>query len=161
MSKVPSLVVDTNVWLDLFLFDRPGKPDTESFLRTAILRKAELFYPARILCDAQYIVEQSMKAYLRCEYSSLSDDAANAARDASWSAIEQIDEIATAIGLDQGDVWVARKYRSVSNDLEDNFVIAAAQRAGADFIVTNDLELIAKSPVAAMTPKDMAAYLQL
>ena len=63
-------------------------------------------------------------------------------------------ERATAIGADESDVWLACRYLPFNNDLEDNFVLAAAERAQVDYIVTNDETLIRKSTVPAFTPED-------
>jgi len=61
------------------------------------------------------------------------------------------------VGADEADVWLAAKYRALNEDLEDNLVLAAANRAKADYLITNDTQLIAKSPVPALTPRDWLA----
>ena len=53
---------------------------------------------------------------------------------------------ATAVGADESDLWTACNLRSVHNDLEDNLVVAAAQRADATYLVTNDEALIKHAP---------------
>ena len=67
---------------------------------------------------------------------------------------------ATAVGADESDAWLACKYRKINWDLEDNMVLAAAKRAGADYLVTNDRVLISKANVAALRPADMTALLE-
>ena len=79
---------------------------------------------------------------------------------AAWSCIENMREQAIAIGADESDAWLACKYRPLSEDLEDNFVLAAAERAEVDFIVTGDKTLIQKATVAAYTPQDALKYLE-
>lgn len=69
-------------------------------------------------------------------------------------------EIATAVGCDQSDVWLARKRRRLHGDFEDNLVLSAADRAKADLFVTNDEQLLRHAPVAAMGVRDAVAYLQ-
>ena len=71
-----------------------------------------------------------------------------------------MDEIATAVACDQADVWMARKQRCLHEDYEDNLVVAAAQRANADCLVTNDQNLLKHSPAAALSCADALAYLQ-
>ena len=83
-----------------------------------------------------------------------------AIQEIAWSCIDNLDEIATAVGVDQSDIWLARKYRTFNSDFEDNLILAAAKRASADFIVTSDQALLTKATVAALTPQDMLNFLQ-
>jgi len=85
---------------------------------------------------------------------------ATAIQEIAWSCIDNLSEIATAVGVDQSDIWLARKSRTFNGDFEDNLVLAAARRASVDFIVTSDLVLLKKATVAALTPQDMLAFLQ-
>ena len=55
---------------------------------------------------------------------------------------------------------MARKQRCLHEDYEDNLVVAAAKRAHADCLVTNDQNLLKHSPVAALSCTDALAYLQ-
>ena len=45
-------------------------------------------------------------------------------------------------------------------DFEDDLVIAAALRAKADYLVTNDEGLLRHCPVAALDARDMVALLE-
>ena len=65
-----------------------------------------------------------------------------------------------AVDADESDVWRACKYRPLGNDLEDDMVMTAAERAQARFTVTNDKELIRKAAVAAYLPEDAVAHLR-
>lgn len=60
----------------------------------------------------------------------------------------------------QADVWYAAKMRTVHDDFEDNLVLAAADQAKATLLVTNDQQLIAHAPVAALTPGNALKTLQ-
>lgn len=62
-----------------------------------------------------------------------------------------MDEIATAVGADSSDVWLVRKYQRIHADFEDCMVLAAAQRAKADYLVTSDEALLRHAPVAALS----------
>ena len=46
------------------------------------------------------------------------------------------------------------------DDFEDNFILAAAERAKVDFLVTSDQSLLRKATVAALSPQDMLAVLK-
>ena len=85
---------------------------------------------------------------------------AQAAGEVAWSCLSVMDEIATAVACDQADVWMARNQRCLHEDYEDNLVVAAAQRAHADCLVTNDQNLLKHSPIAALSCTDALAYLQ-
>lgn len=55
------------------------------------------------------------------------------------------------------NVWFARKYKCVHEDFEDCLVLAAAQRAKADFLVTSDEALLRHAPVTALSVDDLLA----
>lgn len=61
--------------------------------------------------------------------------------------------------MDEADLWLACRYRTLTWDLEDNVVLAAAQRAEADYLVTSDRALIQRATVAVLAPGDMTAVL--
>jgi hypothetical protein len=50
--------------------------------------------------------------------------------------------------------------RGLNEDLEDNFVLAAFERAHVDYLVTSDCQLRQKATVPALAPKDMTALLE-
>jgi predicted nucleic acid-binding protein len=79
----------------------------------------------------------------------------------AWGCVQNMREVATAVGLDDSDLWIACKYKSLSTDLEDNVVLAAAQRAKVDHLVTFDQDLIRKAPVSALLPSDMVALFEM
>lgn len=55
------------------------------------------------------------------------------------------------------NVWLARKYQRINEDFEDCLVLAAAQRAKADFLVTSDEALLRHAPVTALSVDDLLA----
>lgn len=85
---------------------------------------------------------------------------ARAIAEIAWGCVDNLCEFATAVGLDNSDVWLARKYRTLHDDFEDNFILAAAERAKVDFLVTSDQSLLRKATVAALSPQDMLAVLK-
>ena len=54
----------------------------------------------------------------------LGETEALAVRETVWGCINNMCELATAVGVDEADVWLARKQRKLTGDLEDNFVLA-------------------------------------
>lgn len=73
---------------------------------------------------------------------------------AALSCMTNVADIGTAVAQDMSDVWLAVKLNSIHGDIEDNLIMAAVERSGADYLVTNDEKLIKHSPYPAMTPKD-------
>ena len=154
MSKQTIALVDTNIWLDNYLGDRPGAAGSRAFLDRAFAERVVLCYAVTTAKDLFYIIAQALKAQTRDSGREVTEEVALAATETAWKCVENMREAAIAIGADEADLWLAVKYRPLVNDLEDNLIMAAAERAKADFIVTRDKGLLAKSTVAAHTPED-------
>ena len=84
-----------------------------------------------------------------------------AIRQLAWGCMRNMNEVATPIGADVSDIWLADKYLKIHPDFEDNLVLAACRRVKADFLVTNDAQLIAHADVVAKTPEQMLQLLLL
>ena len=61
----PIALVDTNVWLDNCLGDRPGSRDSREFLMQALNNKLLLVYPVHCLRDIFYLVQAHLKVLAR------------------------------------------------------------------------------------------------
>ena len=155
----PIALVDTNVWLDNFLPDRPNASQSRTFIMQARAEGVQLVYPVHCLKDVFFIIQAHLKQLAR-EQGQLSEGDILAIREIAWACIGNMREFATAIGADESDAWKACKYRLLTNDLEDSFVLAAAERVPVDFLVTNDQRLLRKSTVNAYTPEDALLVLQ-
>lgn len=97
---------------------------------------------------------------MRQEKGELAEEDAAAVAEIAWGMVNHLREEAVAVGADQADMWLACKYRSVHEDFEDNLVIAAAQRSGAAYLVTNDERLVKHASVPALGPDDALAALR-
>lgn len=160
MTSVPSrIVVDTNVWLDFYLTARPGYQSARNALLAAHERGVELLYAATTAKDVYYLTSMSLKQDTRHATGTLTQGDALAIAEMSWGFVGNLCEMATAVGVDNADVWLALKYRRVHRDFEDNLVVAAAQRAKADLVLTTDEALMRHSPVACLAPADLCALL--
>ena len=153
------ILVDTNVWLDRFVPQRPGAAHARRLFARCSRDDILLMYPPHTMQDVFYLVARDAEAWIRSQKGLLSDEAAAAANSQAWECACSMSEMATMVSMGQGDLWVALKYRELHNDLEDDLVIAVAQRVGADYLVTSDKQLIAKSLVPALTPEDMLVVL--
>lgn len=154
------LMLDTNCWLDYYVPGRPNARQTCDLIRYAFVHDIKLLYPAAIAKDVYYLIALEMKRRFREEQGSLSESAATLASESAWSAVNHMRENAFAVSIGQADVWFAVKTRPMHGDFEDNLVLAAAERAKASLLVTNDQQLIAHAPVAALTPADALKTLQ-
>ena len=156
-----TLLLDTNVWVDNYCANHVACRAVRAMLDEAYQQGAVLVYPAGIVKDVFYVLGHEFRraALANSGSNSLSESEALAVRQAVWGCVDNMCEVATAVGMDEADVWKARKYRSVTGDLEDNMVLAAAERVHANYIVTSDQDLIQHSTVAALTPTDMLSVL--
>lgn len=161
MRALPSsLVIDTCVWVDNYLGTRPGSGEARSLLDAAIRLDIDLLYAITSAKDVYYLVAQVLKREQTREGVPLTPSLVAANKETAWACVENMERNATAVGLDASDVWLAHKFKPVHDDFEDNLVVAAARRAKADYLVTNDERLLRHSPVAALSPRDMLALLR-
>ena len=160
MKKTQTILVDTNVWLDFYAIERPHSAASKQLLSYAFAHDIGILYPADIIKDVFYLVTSTTKQFLRAKHGTLTHDDAALANEFAWSAVNHMRENAFAVSIGQADVWYAAKMRPVHGDFEDNLVLAAADQAKATFLVTNDQQLIAHAPVAALTPGDALKALQ-
>lgn len=159
-SKQTSLLIDTNVWLDNYLPNREGSEKAVALITFASKYEYPLLYPAAVAKDVFYLSAHAFKKMIRAEKGALSSSDAAVATEAAWGCVQNMREQATAVGADESDLWMACKLRSIHNDLEDNLIVAAAERANATYLITSDEALIKHSPVATLTPSDALALLQ-
>lgn len=151
------LLLDTNVWLDNYIPTRPGHETARRLLRHARNNGVQLVYAVGTIKDVFYLVSSHFKNDIRSHGQAVGKVEALVAKELAWSCVDNMRELACAVGADESDVWLASKYRSLHEDLEDNLVLAAAERARAAYLVTSDRTLIGKATVAALTPADWLA----
>lgn len=154
-----SLFLDSNVWLDYFVSKRPGHEDAVRLIGKACEKDIALLCTSAVLKDVFYLLGALYKREERALSGSLSHAAAAAVDEAIWGCIRSLSEMATVVGSDAVDVWIALKLRAVHGDFEDDLVIAAAQRAKATYLVTSDERLIRHAPVAVLAPADAYAMI--
>lgn len=159
--KLQDILVDTNVWLDYLDPSRAGHQDAFNLIAYACQEGHLIMYPLPILKDVFYLVAGNYKAQIRNEQGCLTESDALVASEIAWACLEQIRSIATGVGVDESDAWLACKMRSLHGDFEDNLVIAAAQRAESTYVVTSDKSLISHAPVVALQPKDALEALKM
>ena len=149
------LLLDTNVLLDMVVPNRAGHSAAVNLVSDALSAGFTLLYPARVLGDVFYIASSDAKRLLVRDGLQVTDEMAHVCNAYAWDAIDKICAIATAVGEDESDVWMACKLRAINKDLEDCFVMAAARRAEADYLVTSDKGLHKHASVATVSPTDL------
>ena len=154
------LMLDTNCWVDYYVPSRRHADDSRALIRHAFQYDIKLAYPACIAKDVFYLIAADTKRFVRESSGSLTEHEAALINESAWSAVNHMRENAFAVSIGQTDVWYAAKMRSVHNDFEDNLVLAAAEKANATYLVTNDEQLIKHAPIAALTPHDALVYLK-
>ncbi|WP_199824859.1 type II toxin-antitoxin system VapC family toxin [Collinsella provencensis] len=155
------LLIDTNVWLDYFLPARSGHQQARMLFEGAFGKDVDLLFASTTVKDVFFIASSSYKRELHEERGRITEADSRAINVMCWAIAASMEEMATPVGVDASDLWLAEKYRSLHKDLEDNLILAAAQRAKADVLVTCDEGLIKHAPLPALTPLDAIAYVSM
>ena len=155
MAKAPtSVLLDVNVWLDNYLPGRPASTCSRDLIEWLSEHEIAILYPITAPNNVFYLVQQAMKQAAVVDGSALDQARYEAIRALAWACIENMAGLGAPVGADVSDFWLARKFHAIHSDLEDNFVLAAAERAQVDYLVTSDKTLLSKSPVPALSPHD-------
>lgn len=134
------LLLCGDVWAELLA--KRGSDDAHALLAAAQEVRAELLYPASAV--------QGVFATL----------GGGEEPEDAWRGVDRMRELGTAVGMDEQDLALACRLRSLTKDLEASMALAAAQHAKADYLVTFDEELLKRSTVAALSPRDMCTVLE-
>lgn len=155
MAKQPNIVLlDVSVWLDNYVPNRASSADSRKLLAWLTQHDVTITYPITSLDTIFFLVQQSFKVAAHNDGLALQQEDAEAIQSIAWACIENMAELGTPVAADASDFWIARKFRSIHTDLEDDFVLAAAERAQADYLITSDKTLMQKSTVPALSPHD-------
>lgn len=161
MREHPIIMVDTNVWVDLYVPHRPNREASIAFLEAAEQAEAELVFTPEIARAVFRIVSYEVKRWVRQDTGGLSEAYAHAIADHVWDFVQDMQEHGTPVGSATPDLWMASKLRDEHAEIEDNLIIAACMRLKTDYLVTNDAKLIRHSPVATVDPSMMTRLLAL
>ena len=161
MRERPLIMVDTNVWVDLYVPGRPNRTTSLAFFEEATHSHAELVFTLEVARAVFRIVTYEAKRWVRQGTGELSEAYAHAIANQAWDFVNDMQEYGTPVGSSTPDLWMASKLRDVHPEIEDNLIVAACMRIGTDYLVTNDAKLLRHSPVAAVDPPMMTRLLQL
>lgn len=154
------LLVDTNVWFDLFDPARGRHTSACALVEGAQKHAVSLAFAVSSLKDVYYGLSMMLKRSVRASKGALSESEAKGAEATAWACVQSIQEIATPVAVDLTDVWLAGKYRHQLRDFEDALIAAAATRCHADVLVTNDERFLRHCPVCAMDAADALTYIE-
>lgn len=179
----PSIMLDTNIWMDYYLDNRSGHKDALRLIEYTEDHRITLIYAATSAKDLFYLLNASMKDSRRMQSKktgrdrmrpagnrgrqgkgeasfALSEEEAIACRDLAWACIDHMTSLAVASPIGEGEIWKARHQRVLCQDFEDDLIIASLMTSKADFFVTGDKSLAAKVPVGAYDAAAMLAFLE-
>lgn len=160
MSEPLKLLLDANIWLDIYLPDRRHHACCNELIDLALSRDADIYYAASTITDVFYLVSATQKESLRSDGFQLSEGLSTAANEVAWGCIRNMYDIAAPIPTSIPVLFLATKMKDVHRDFEDDVVLASGQTAEVDFLVTNDKVLLTKAIIPALSSHDMVAYLR-
>lgn len=161
MSDSIKILLDANIWMDLYFPDRAGHACANELIDLAFSMDADVHYAANTITDVFFLARATQKQALRSEGLELTDGLSSAANEIAWGCIRNMYEVASPIPTSIPVLFLATKMKDVHPDFEDDVILASAQTADIDFLVTNDKGLLAKAIVPALSCEDMVAYLKL
>lgn len=156
-----AVLLDTNVWLDYHLADRLRHKEAFALVDAALRNDIPLLVASHSLKDFWYIFWQHSKKNILAHENVSKEDASRVAKKFAWACLEHTLQIATVVGSDASDAWLALKMQNTHDDYEDNLVVAASMRSNARLLVTSDQTLLSRCPVATVTPADALSFLDL
>lgn len=155
MSVPLKLFVDTNVWLDYYL-DRGSRHDQAArIVISAAGESVALYVTEGVLKDFFLLFRMALKDLRRADGDEIDSSVAASIDEAAWACLNNIMHLALVVPMGTAEVWEAFSLRRGHGDFEDDLLIAAARRAGVDYLVTSDQTLIARSPVPCLDVADV------
>ncbi len=130
-----TIVLDTNVILDILQKREPFFADSYKALRKAIEAESDCLISATAATDIFYVLRKALQSSEKAK-----------------GHIEQLSQLITFADVQGVDIHTALM-RSMP-DFEDAVVDAVAERNGASYIVTRNIKDFAGSSVQAITPTD-------
>lgn len=144
VTGVRSVLLDTNVWLDYFMGEGPNLVEISRLVSIAETGSLSLLYAPTSAKDLFYLIPRRLRRR------GGEDNVSYAP--AAWACVGRMMEIASAAPISFPECELARMLRKKYPDFEDNLIIAAAETADVDYIVTQDQAFIREVPEACITP---------
>lgn len=148
--RARSLLLDTNIWLDYFLGTGASIDEISRIIELGASGIVELFYAPTSAKDLFYLIPRRLKRASADNQQPVDDGRSYLS--VAWACVERMMELATAAPQSHAECQLARMLRSEFLDFEDNLIIAAAETAKVDYIVTNDRAFLRALPEACVAP---------
>ncbi|PWL77517.1 MAG: hypothetical protein DBY20_09130 [Coriobacteriia bacterium] len=110
-----------------------------------------------ILKDVFFLIGVSLKGWTRAAGEKVTEESALAVNEISWACLSQIQGMSIVLNLGFAEHLEASALRSKNPDYEDNLLLATAQNAKVDYIITKGKGLLANDVVSAITPAEYVA----
>lgn len=160
MSKQTyTLLLDTNIWLDYYLGDRPQSDAAKDLIMYAEEKSLTLAYASTSLKDVFYILQREFKESFRHEGRAMNSAQVLSCCKAAWECICHMMEIAVAAPVGEAQIWLASHYEDLHADFEDDLILATLETSKAHFLVTGDETLQKKAPTGAFDATTMLTFL--
>lgn len=148
LDRPPLFLIDTNVWMNYFLREDPTFEECKQLFQRAVEEDQPLLVSPTTLKDLFYLIPRCFR-----RLDAIDQKSSTSYTPAAWACVEFILEIATPSPLSIAECTMARMLRNQFGDFEDNLILATAESARADYIVTYDEDLIATFPEACIKPE--------
>ena len=139
-NATPRILVDTNILIDFYQDRRPFSDLAVQLMVAESFGDVELWTSAKSFTDVFYVLSR------RCEDTALQ------------RAFKESLAWLNVCSVDKGDI--ERATERAWPDFEDCLVSLAAEKVGADFLVTRDARGFERSRVPALSPQELFDYLE-
>lgn len=140
---VLKLLIDTNVWMDYFSGRSDRTANVVHLIEIAdASERIALFASSLSVKDVSYLVSAAIKQECRRKTGSLSANAISAADETAWACVRQMRELALIAPVGADEVFDSFVFKYHHNDFEDDLMLGVANRIDADYVVTEDKNLI-------------------
>lgn len=159
-DKPVSILLDTNIWLDYYIPDRKPHRQAKDLIEFSQTSNVVLVYNSPIIKDVFYLIRGFLKNKELALNGRITESSSIEIREIAWSCVDHMSEIAVAAPCGEPEIWIARQYRNLHHDFEDNLVLGSLETSKATYLVTSDADLLRHSPKAAFNAEDMLSLLQ-
>lgn len=137
------LLIATNVWMDYFSGRSDRTANVVHLIEIAdASERIALFASSLSVKDVSYLVSAGIKRECRRKTGSLSEGAIAVADETAWACVRQMRELAIIAPVGADEVFDSFVFRLHHNDFEDDLMLGVANRIDADYVVTEDKNLI-------------------
>lgn len=154
------VLLDTNIWVDYYL-GRPSGEASRKAMKLLLLSDWQVSAAVVSTQDTFYLI----KAYLKNEtrkagQQEITDSQGSSIDEIAWKSLEHMASVAHLVGADVAECKRAIKLRSLHFDYEDNLIVASAEAAGIDLLITRDKKLQKNSPIKTLSPEALCDELE-